>query len=94
MEPHIHLCAPPSRKSTPSAVTSSGTAPTDWYASTTTSAPTSCARRTTGATSTSAPVAKLACETLTSSVRSSIAAHRRSSSIRPPSEGTTTASAP
>ena len=44
--PHSHFTEPPTQNSTPSAVTSSGTVPADWYASRQTYAPIACARST------------------------------------------------
>src|SRR5256885_35129 len=54
--PQSHLTEPPTAKSTPSAVTSSGTVPVDWYASSTTSAPCSWARAMIVSTSWISPV--------------------------------------
>src|SRR5213078_1213941 len=86
--PQSHLTEPPTSKSTPSAVTSSGTVPTDWYASSTTSAPSSCALATIASTSWICPVLKSTCVIGTSSVRSSIA------STTPSSSAATSTSAP
>ena len=41
--PHSHLSVPPTRNEQPRSLTSTGTVPTDWYASITTWAPTALA---------------------------------------------------
>src|SRR5581483_10878790 len=86
--PQSHLTEPPVANETPSAPTSTGTAPADWYASRSTCAPTSSARRCTGATSCSSAVLKSTWLSGTSSVRSSIASTSASIS------GTTSISTP
>src|SRR5439155_21066619 len=81
--PHSHLTLPPVAKSTSSSVTSRGTTPADWYASSTTCAPASCARRTIGATSWISAVLNSTWLIGTSSVRSSIASTIALSSSTP-----------
>src|SRR5215831_13774849 len=81
-EPSRYLSTPAPRKSTPSSFTSTGSEPIDWNASSSTSAPRSCASSTILGTSVIAPLRYETCVTDTSSVSSSIS--RSSSSSVPP----------
>ena len=82
-DPSRYFRTPATRKSHPSARTSTGSEPTVWYASTSTSVPRSCASLVTASTSSREPFRKQTCVTATSAVRSSIAASNRSSGIVP-----------
>ncbi len=93
--PQSHLSTPPLRKSQPMACTSTGITPTEWYASSDTTAPMACACAQMRCTSMMDAERNSTCEMATSRVRSSMAAHRRSvSMVMPSSLGTTITRAP